>query len=92
MHHARLKFYFGIYEGVEVVSVFCGVGKVNAAIAAQLLISVFEVTHIVLTGVAGALNRQLEIGDIVISSEVAYHDVARRNLNRISPLDGRYIF
>jgi adenosylhomocysteine nucleosidase len=74
--HAMLKFYSGIYKGVDVVSAFCGVCKVNAAIATQILISEFKVTHIVLAGVAGALNDQLKIGDIVISSEVAYHDVA----------------
>jgi adenosylhomocysteine nucleosidase len=83
--HAMLKFYSGDYEGIEVVSVFCGVCKVNAAIATQILINKFEVTHIVLTGVAGALNRQLTIGDIVISSEVAYHDVARGILTEYHP-------
>lgn len=83
--HAMLKFYSGVYEGVEVVSVFCGVCKVNAAIATQILINKFEVTHIILTGVAGALNRQLEIGDIVISSEVAYHDVAHGILTEYHP-------
>ena len=83
--HAMLKFYSGVYEGVEVVSVFCGVCKVNAAIATQLLIDKFEITHIVLTGVAGALNKQLEIGDIVISSEVAYHDVAHGILTEYHP-------
>lgn len=83
--HAMLKFYSGIYEGVEVVSVFSGVCKVNAAIATQILISKFKVTHIVLTGVAGALNRELEIGDVVISSEVAYHDVANGILTEYHP-------
>lgn len=83
--HAKLKFYSGVYEGVEVVSVFCGVCKVNAAIATQLLINKFEVTHIVLTGVAGALNGQLKIGDIVISSEVAYHDVSSEILTEYHP-------
>lgn len=83
--HAKLKFYSGIYEGVEVVSAFCGVCKVNAAIATQILIDKFEVTHIVLTGVAGALNKQLKIGDIVISSEVAYHDVAHGILTEYHP-------
>jgi adenosylhomocysteine nucleosidase len=85
IEHAMLKFYSGIYEGVEVVSVFCGVCKVNAAIATQLLISKFEVTHIILTGVAGALNKQLQIGDIVISSEIAYHDVAHEILTEYHP-------
>ncbi|MBW9158562.1 5'-methylthioadenosine/adenosylhomocysteine nucleosidase [Clostridium tagluense] len=83
--YSMLKFYSGIYAGVEVVSVFCGVCKVNAAIATQLLISKFEVTHIILTGVAGALNKQLEIGDIVISSEVAYHDVSPGILTEYHP-------
>jgi adenosylhomocysteine nucleosidase len=83
--YAMLKFYSGVYEGVEVVSVFCGVCKVNAAIATQILISKFEVTHIVLTGVAGGLCGQLDIGDIVISSEVAYHDVAPGILTEYHP-------
>lgn len=83
--HAMLKFYAGDYEGVEVVSVFCGVCKVNAAIATQTLINKFDVTHIILTGVAGALNKQLEVGDIVISSEVAYHDVAHGILIEYHP-------
>ncbi len=83
--HAMLKFYSGVYGGVEVVSVFCGVCKVNAAIATQILINKFEVTHIVLTGVAGALNKQLEIGDIVISSELAYHDVSQAILTEYHP-------
>lgn len=85
IEHAMLKFYSGIYKGVEVVSVFCGVCKVNAAIATQLLLSKFEVTHIILTGVAGALNKQLEIGDIVISSEIAYHDIASGILTEYHP-------
>lgn len=83
--HAMLKFYSGDYEGIDVVSVFCGVCKVNAAIATQILINKFEVTHIVLTGVAGALSRELEIGDIVISNEVAYHDVAHGILTEYHP-------
>jgi adenosylhomocysteine nucleosidase len=66
--YAMLKFYSGVYEGVDVVSVFCGVCKV-----------------IILTGVAGALSGQLAIGDIVISSEVAYHDVARGVLTEYHP-------
>ncbi|GCD10553.1 5'-methylthioadenosine/adenosylhomocysteine nucleosidase [Clostridium tagluense] len=82
---SMLKFYSGVYAGVEVVSVLCGVCKVNAAIATQLLISKFEVTHIILTGVAGALNKQLEIGDIIISSEVAYHDVSPEILTEYHP-------
>lgn len=83
--YAMLKFYSGVYEGVEIVAVYSGVCKVNAAIATQLLISKFEVSHIILTGVAGALSKELEIGDIVISNEVAYHDVASGILTKYHP-------
>ena len=82
---ARLNFYSGFYEGIEVVAVFSGVCKVNAAIAAQILISKFQVTHLILTGVAGALNEKLNIGDIVIGSEIAYHDVAPGILTEYHP-------
>lgn len=58
IEHAMLKFYSGAYEGINVVSVFSGVCKVNAAIATQILISKFGVTHIILTGVAGGLNKK----------------------------------
>jgi nucleoside phosphorylase len=80
--HAMLKFYSGVYEGV---SAFCGVCKVNAAIAIQILVNKFEISHIVLTRVAGALNKRLEIGDIVISSEIVYHVVAHSILTEYHP-------
>lgn len=81
----RLNFYSGFYDGIEVVAVFSGVCKVNAAIAAQILISKFKVTHLILTGVAGALNRKLNIGDIVIGNEISYHDVAPGILTEYHP-------
>ena len=52
----------------------CGVGKVNAAMCAQILCSVFGVTHLVNTGIAGSLNAQLDIGDLVVSRDAMYHD------------------
>ena len=67
-------FYEGKLEGLDVVVVQCGVGKVNAALCAQILCSCFGVTHIVNTGIAGSLNAQLDIGDFVISKDAMYHD------------------
>ena len=64
----------GILEGLPVVVVQCGVGKVNAALCVQALCDCFDVTHIVNTGVAGSLNAKLDIGDFVISCEAIYHD------------------
>lgn len=64
----------GVLEGLGVVVVQCGVGKVNAALCTQALCDCFQVTHIVNTGVAGSLNAKLDIGDFVISRDAIYHD------------------
>ena len=64
----------GTLEGCPAVVVQCGVGKVNAAICAQILISVYGVTHIVNTGIAGSLDAGLDIGDLVVSRDAIHHD------------------
>lgn len=71
---AGSTFYEGILEGLDAVVVQCGVGKVNAAICAQILCDCFGVTHLVNTGIAGSLCAQLDIGDLVVSRDVMYHD------------------
>ena len=58
-------FHAGKLEGLDVVVVQCGVGKVNAAMCAQILCDCFGVTHLVNTGIAGSLNAELDIGDLV---------------------------
>ena len=83
--YAMLDFSLGNFEGCEVVAVLSGVCKVNAAIATQILISKFDVDKIILTGVAGALDSKLNIGDIVIANEIAYHDVAQDILTEYHP-------
>lgn len=72
---ATMHFYEGTLHNAEVVIVKCGIGKVNAAICAQLLVDLFDVSHIINTGVAGSLSADLAIGDIVISSDTIYHDM-----------------
>ena len=74
LHKAGSVFYEGILEGLNVVIVQCGVGKVNAAMCTQVLCDLFDVTHIVNTGVAGSLCAELDIGDFVISTDAMYHD------------------
>ena len=71
---AGSDFYEGTLEGLPVVVVQCGVGKVNAAICAQILCSCYGITHLVNTGIAGSLNAQLDIGDLVVSKDAMYHD------------------
>ena len=74
--HTRtgMEFYEGTLEGIAVVVVQCGVGKVNAAMCTQVLCDVFQVTHVINTGVAGSLCAELDIGDLVISEDAMYHD------------------
>ena len=74
-NYASMEFYQGILMGREAVVVQSGIGKVNAAVCAQILADVFEVSAIVNTGVAGSLDKDINIGDIVISTDVVEHDM-----------------
>ncbi|MCS1350113.1 5'-methylthioadenosine/adenosylhomocysteine nucleosidase [Mechercharimyces sp. CAU 1602] len=72
---AGVCFYEGIFAGKSIVLCKSGVGKVNAAICTQVLIDRYDVHAIIFTGVAGALDPNLEIGDCVISTQCQYHDM-----------------
>ena len=72
---AGMSFYEGLLCGVPVVVVKSGAGKVNSAICAQILADLFQVTHIINTGVAGSLDALVDYCDMVISTEVCYHDM-----------------
>lgn len=72
---AGMEFFEGTLNGARAVVVRCGVGKVNAALSAQILADRFHVTHIINTGVAGSLNPGLDIGDILISTDALQHDM-----------------
>lgn len=72
---ASMEFYKGKLQGKETVIVQSGIGKVNAAVCAQILIDMFNVTGIVNTGVAGSLRNEINIGDIVVSSDAVEHDM-----------------
>lgn len=67
-------FYTGSISGKEVVLVLAGIGKVNAAVTTTLLLEHFDVTSVINIGVAGGQNG-VKHKDVVISSEVLYHDV-----------------
>ena len=71
---AQMEFCEGELDGVHVVVVRSGVGKVNAALCVQILVDLFEVTHVINTGIAGSLNAELDIGDILISVDAIQHD------------------
>ncbi len=72
---AGMEFYEGKLNGAQVVIVRSGIGKVNAALCVQILVDIFDVTHIINTGIAGSLNAALDIGDILISEDAIHHDM-----------------
>ena len=71
---AGMEFCQGTLLGLPAVVVQCGVGKVNAAMCAQILCACFGVTHLVNSGIAGSLCAELDIGDLVVSQDAMYHD------------------
>jgi adenosylhomocysteine nucleosidase len=73
--HAGYTFYQGLLNASDVVIVQSGIGKVAAALATAILIDKFQPDYVVNTGSAGGFEQSLKVGDIVISSEVRYHDV-----------------
>ncbi len=73
--YAGYTFYQGQLNGSNVVVVQSGIGKVAAALATAVLIDRFQVDYVVNTGSAGGFDTSLKVGDIVVSSEVRYHDV-----------------
>ena len=73
-HKAGSTFHEGVLQGLPVVVVQCGIGKVNAALCVQVLCDCFGVTHLVNTGIAGSLCAALDIGDLVISTDAMHHD------------------
>lgn len=72
---ASMEFYKGKLNGVEAVVVQAGIGKVNAACCTQVLIDRFPVSCVINTGVAGSLRAEINIGDIVLSTDAVEHDM-----------------
>lgn len=72
---ANCLFVTGKLNGKEVVLLKSGIGKVNAAMSTTILHERFAPTHIINTGSAGGFSSNLNVGDIVISTEVVHHDV-----------------
>ncbi|WP_267517934.1 5'-methylthioadenosine/adenosylhomocysteine nucleosidase [Borreliella afzelii] len=63
----------------NVITIVCGVGKVNAGVWTSYILSKYNISHVINSGVAGGVvsdkYKDIKVGDVVVSSEVAYHDV-----------------
>lgn len=88
---AGMTFYEGELSSKNIVLVRSGIGKVNAASCAQILITKFGVSNLINSGVSGSMNPDLNQGDIVISTDTVQHDFDETALGRpvgeISRLD-----
>ncbi len=71
---AHARFDRGGLDGHEVVLVGAGIGKVNTALVATLLADRFRCRLIVFSGVAGGLDPDLDIGDLVVADSTLQHD------------------
>lgn len=76
---AGMDFYIGKLADKHVVVVRSGIGKVNAAICTQILVDLYEVEAVINTGIAGSLRAEINIGDIVLSTDALYHDMDATN-------------
>lgn len=72
---ASMVFYKGYLANKEAVVVRSGIGKVNAAICTQILVDDFHVNAVINTGIAGSLKNEINIGDIVLSTDALQHDM-----------------
>lgn len=72
---ASMEFLKGAVKGHPVVVVRSGIGKVNAAMCTQILADIYHVDAVINTGIAGSLNADINIGDIVLSTDALEHDM-----------------
>lgn len=72
---AQMEFFEGTLEGAPAVVVRSGIGKVNAAVCTQILADDFGVDGVINTGIAGSLKAEINIGDLVLSTDVLHHDM-----------------
>lgn len=75
VEYASMQFYKGVLCGKKVVVVRSGIGKVNAAVCTQILADKFNVDILINTGIAGSLDAAIDIGDMVISTDLVEHDM-----------------
>ena len=72
----------GTVNGLRIVAVRSGIGKVNAAMAATLLVDHFSPAAVVFSGTAGAIDPELNPGDVVVGTAVGHHDFGRMTADR----------
>ncbi|THD83284.1 MAG: 5'-methylthioadenosine/S-adenosylhomocysteine nucleosidase [Phenylobacterium sp.] len=83
--HGPTRVWRGRHDGEELVLAQMGIGKVNAAAAATLLLALFEVEALICSGVAGGLSPDLPVGTVLLAERLAIHDYGRVAGRRFTP-------
>lgn len=74
LHGGRVTTHGNLW-GIDAVCVLSRIGKVAAAVTATLLVEKFGVTHILFTGVAGAGDKNIAVGDVIVADALVQHDM-----------------
>jgi len=75
IEYANNKYYKAVYNNQELIIAYSKIGKVNSALTAATMIEKFEIDVMLFSGVAGAINENLKIGDLIIATKLAQHDL-----------------
>jgi adenosylhomocysteine nucleosidase len=85
VRHGPTRVWIGRHGGADVALAQCGIGKVNAAAAATLLLAVHGAEALIFSGVAGGLDPALEVGTVLLADRLAIHDYGYVSAGRFTP-------
>lgn len=89
--HGPTRVWTGTHDGVPVALALCGIGKVNAAAAATLLLSAYGARALAFSGVAGGLHPELQVGTVLLADRLAIHDYGYVTGGRFTPTESGII-
>jgi len=75
VEYANNSYYEATYKGKELVIAYSKIGKVFSSLTASILLEKFGCSRLLFSGVAGAINPELHIGDLIIADKLCQHDL-----------------
>lgn len=88
--YAGVQYHIGKLGEKELVVCCAGMGKANAAATTQVLITKYNASHIIFSGIAGNMSSEIGIGDVVIGGRVIYHDAQNDMIAQSAPFLKEY--
>ncbi|EGG0462215.1 5'-methylthioadenosine/adenosylhomocysteine nucleosidase [Campylobacter lari] len=75
IEYANNTYYLAKYKNHELIIAYSKIGKVNSTLSAAIMVEKFKAELLLFTGVAGAFNPSLEIGDLIYATKLAQYDL-----------------